>query len=173
MRTHGLTDPVIALRRQTDYQFSTNWLSGACGGQDHLEIQSNIRMQARPLAVEAFTLAPRSECRDPSCRRRRGIVSPRSPAGSATSTVSIRRDPSVGRSGRSGKVVGNGKECGRASSGFSPQDGGIAHSETPHLAFPEVFYAADFHEIRLLGACLHSPSPSDVEPLQRWYREIL
>jgi hypothetical protein len=29
MRTHGLTDPVIALRRQTDYQFSPNWLSGA------------------------------------------------------------------------------------------------------------------------------------------------
>jgi hypothetical protein len=27
MRTHGLTDPVIALRRQTDYQFSPNWLS--------------------------------------------------------------------------------------------------------------------------------------------------
>jgi hypothetical protein len=29
MRTHGLTDPVIELRRQTDYQYSPNWLSGA------------------------------------------------------------------------------------------------------------------------------------------------
>jgi hypothetical protein len=31
MRTHGLTEigPVIALRRQTDYQLSPNWLSGA------------------------------------------------------------------------------------------------------------------------------------------------
>src|SRR6202521_2880360 len=29
MRSHGLTDPVIALRRRTDYQFSPNWLSGA------------------------------------------------------------------------------------------------------------------------------------------------
>jgi hypothetical protein len=28
MRTHGLTDPVIALCRRTDYQ-SPNWLSGA------------------------------------------------------------------------------------------------------------------------------------------------
>jgi hypothetical protein len=29
------------------------------------------------------------------------------------------------------------------------QDGGIAHAEALHLAFPEVFNAANFHEIRL------------------------
>jgi hypothetical protein len=29
------------------------------------------------------------------------------------------------------------------------QDSGIAHAEALHLAFPEAFNAADFHEIRL------------------------
>lgn len=53
------------------------------------------------------------------------------------------------------------------------QDCGIAHAETLHLAFPDVFDAADFHEIRLLGSRLHSPFPSDVEPLQRSHGKVL
>src|SRR5580700_7630009 len=61
----------------------------------------------------------------------------------------------------------------KASIELEEQDGGIAHAEALHLALPDLFDAADFHEIPLLGACLHSPSPSHVEPLQRWYGEIL
>jgi hypothetical protein len=53
------------------------------------------------------------------------------------------------------------------------KDCGIAHAETLHLAFPDVFDGADFHEIRLLGSWLHSPFPSDVEPLQRSHGEVL
>jgi hypothetical protein len=53
------------------------------------------------------------------------------------------------------------------------KDGSIAHVEALHLAFPNVFDVADFHEIQLLAVYLHSPSPSDVEPLQRLYGEIL
>jgi hypothetical protein len=52
MRTHGLTDPVIALRRQTDYQFSPNWLSGA---EDEL---SGVSLPEFPFAAPAQSPGP-------------------------------------------------------------------------------------------------------------------
>ena len=53
------------------------------------------------------------------------------------------------------------------------QDCGIVHAKALHLAVPDVFDTADFHQIRLLGSWLHSPFPSDVEPLQWPHGELL
>jgi transcriptional regulator with XRE-family HTH domain len=61
MRTHGLTDPVIASRRQTDYQFAhecginRTYLSSVERSERNVSVD-NIARIARGLKVEAWKL---------------------------------------------------------------------------------------------------------------------